>query len=356
VKVLVVGGAGYIGSHMVKMLSQQGHLVTTLDNLSTGRRNSVRYGQFVEGDIANTLLLEKLFSENKFDGVMHFASFIDVGESVRDPAKYFHNNFSNTLNLLDTMVHHKVNHFIFSSTAAIFGEPETLPIDEKHAKQPINPYGRSKLMVELALEDYDEAYGLKSVCLRYFNAAGADPDGELGERHDPETHLIPLILQAASGRRDAISVFGKDYDTPDGSCLRDYIHVVDLCTAHLLALEKLIKGSGSKQYNLGNGDGFSVLEVIGLTQKITGKDLQIIHADRRVGDPAVLVADSTLAKSELGWRPKLNDLAAIIENAWQWEIRHFDGRSEQSLALNVSTTLPRGHHLSETNHRRDIKR
>jgi UDP-glucose 4-epimerase len=327
-KVLVVGGAGYIGSHMVKMLSQQGHQVTTLDNLSTGRRNSVRCGQFVEGDIANTLLMEKLFSENQFEGVMHFASFIEVGESVREPAKYFHNNFSSTLHLLDTMVRHEVNHFIFSSTAAIFGEPETVLIDEKHPKQPINPYGRSKLMVEQALEDYDKAYGLKSVCLRYFNAAGADPDGELGERHDPETHLIPLILQAASGRRDAISVFGKDYDTPDGSCLRDYIHIVDLCTAHLLALEKLIKGSGSKQYNLGNGDGFSVLEVIELTKKITGKDLQVIHADRRAGDPAVLVADSTLARLELGWKPKLNDLATIIEHAWQWEISHFGGRSE----------------------------
>ena len=322
-KVLVVGGAGYIGSHMVKMLSQLGHEVTTLDNLSTGHRDSVRYGQFVEGDIANSVLLNRLFNENHFDGVMHFASFIEVGESVREPARYFQNNLSNTLNLLDAMVRNNVNHFIFSSTAAIFGEPETIPIDENHPRQPINPYGRSKLMVEQALEDYDRAYGLKSVCLRYFNAAGADPDAELGEQHEPETHLIPLILQAASGRRDAISVFGADYDTPDGSCLRDYVHIVDLCTAHFLALENLIKGSGSRRYNLGNGDGFSVLEVIKLTQKITDRDFPVIHDDRRAGDPAVLVADSTLAKSELGWIPEFNDLAAIIKHAWQWEISHF---------------------------------
>ncbi|MFT5506359.1 MAG: UDP-glucose 4-epimerase [Gammaproteobacteria bacterium] len=337
-KVLVVGGAGYIGSHMVKMLSQQDHQVITLDNLSNGHRDSVRYGEFVQGDISNTVLLDRLFTENRFDGVMHFASFIEVGESVRKPAKYFCNNFSNTLNLLDAMVRHKVNQFIFSSTAAIFGEPETLPIDEKHPKQPINPYGRSKLMVEQALEDYDRAYGLKSVCLRYFNAAGADPDGELGERHEPETHLIPLILQAASGRRDEISVFGQDYDTPDGSCLRDYIHIVDLCTAHLLALENLIEGSGSKQYNLGNGGGFSVLEVIELTKKITGRDFRVIHADRRPGDPAVLVADSTLAKSELEWKPEFNDLAAIIKHAWQWEISHFVGRSEQSFPLHADAS------------------
>ena len=319
-KVLVVGGAGYIGSHMVKMLSQQGHQVTTLDNLSTGNRESVCYGQFVEGDIANSILMEKLFTENRFDGVMHFASFIEVGESIMEPAKYFHNNFSNTLNLLDAMIRHNVNHFIFSSTAAIFGEPKYVPIDEKHPRQPINPYGRSKLMVEQALEDYDRAYGLKSVCLRYFNAAGADPGGELGERHEPETHLIPLILQAASGRRDAISVFGQDYD--------------------LLALEKLIKGSGSKQYNLGNGDGFSVLEVIALVRKITGKDFPVIHADRRPGDPAVLVANSSLSKSELGWKPRFNDLATIIEHAWQWESSHFSSQGKQPIISTEGVSFP----------------
>jgi UDP-glucose 4-epimerase len=204
-----------------------------------------------------------------------------------------------------------------------------------HQKLPINPYGRSKLMVEQALEDYDKAYDLKSVCLRYFNAAGADPDGELGERHDPETHLIPLILQAASGRRDAISVFGQDYGTPDGSCLRDYIHIVDLCTAHLLALENLVKGSGSKQYNLGNSDGFSVLEVIELTKNITGTDFPVIHADRRPEDPAVLVADSSLAKSDFGWKPAFSDLAAIIEHAWQWEISHFSGQGKHGCGNRV---------------------
>ncbi|MCP4490179.1 MAG: UDP-glucose 4-epimerase GalE [Gammaproteobacteria bacterium] len=322
-EILVVGGAGYIGSHMVKMLSQHGHQVTTLDNLSTGYKDSIHYGEFVEGDIADSKLLDRLFSKKRFDGVMHFASFIEVGESVKEPAKYYQNNFVNTLNLLNAMVQHNVNNFIFSSTAAIFGEPDYIPINEEHPKNPINPYGQSKLMVEHALKDYDNAYGLKSVCLRYFNAAGADPDGELGERHNPETHLIPLILQAASGRREAISVFGEDYDTPDGSCLRDYIHIVDLCTAHLLAFINLISGSGSKQYNLGNGDGFSVLKVIELTKMITGIDFNVIHADRREGDPAILVADSTLAKSELAWTPQFNELSTIIEHAWQWERKHF---------------------------------
>jgi len=266
-KILVVGGAGYIGSHMAKMLSKSGHHVVTLDNLSTGYRDAVKYGEFVEGDIADSSILDQVFSSTRFDGVMHFASYIEVGESVIDPGKYFRNNFSNTLNLLDAMVRHDVKNFIFSSTAAIFGEPDYVPIDEKHPKKPINPYGKSKLMVEQALEDYEKAHGLQSVCLRYFNAAGADPDGELGERHNPETHLVPLILQAASGRRDAISIFGRDYSTADGSCVRDYIHIVDLCSAHLIALTKLVKGSGSKRYNLGNGNGFSVIEVIEVVKR-----------------------------------------------------------------------------------------
>ncbi len=321
--ILVVGGAGYIGSHMVKMLSMASHHVVTLDNLSTGYRDAVKYGEFVEGDIADSSMLDQLFSETKFDGVMHFASYIEVGESVSDPGKYFRNNFSNTLNLLDAMVRHGINSFIFSSTAAIFGEPEYVPIDEKHIKNPINPYGRSKLMVEQALDDYEKAHGLQSVCLRYFNAAGADPDGELGERHNPETHLIPLILQAASGRRDAISIFGNDYSTPDGSCVRDYIHIVDLCSAHLIALNKLISGSGSKRYNLGNGNGFSVVEVIDVVKNITGQTFKVIESDRRPGDPATLVADSSLAKSELGWEPEYDDLSIITEHAWKWEISHF---------------------------------
>lgn len=322
-KVLLVGGAGYIGSHMVKMLASSGHDVVTLDNLSAGYRDAVKYGEFVEGDIADTDLLNHLFSEHGFDGVMHFASFIEVGESVIKPAKYYQNNYCNTLNLLDAMVRHDVENFIFSSTAAIFGEPEYTPIDENHQKKPINPYGRSKLMVEETLEDYDRAYGLKSVCLRYFNAAGADPGGELGERHIPETHLIPLVLQAAAGRRESISIFGQDYATDDGSCVRDYIHIVDLCTVHLLALQKLISGSASKRYNLGNGKGFSVRQVVERVKAITGRDFKVAEAERRAGDPAVLVADSALAKQELGWTPRYQDLDQIIEHAWNWELSHF---------------------------------
>jgi UDP-glucose 4-epimerase len=326
-KLLVVGGAGYIGSHMVKYLSQMGHNVTTLDNLSTGYQDAVKYGQFIEGDIADTASLNLIFSETQFDAVMHFASNIEVGESVIAPGKYYKNNFSNTLNLLDAMVRHNVKKFIFSSTAAIFGEPSSDLIDENHSKNPINPYGKSKLMVEQALEDYELAHGLESVCLRYFNAAGADIDGELGERHSPETHLIPLILQAASGRRDAIRIFGSDYNTIDGSCVRDYIHVLDLCSAHLLALNKLSQGSGSKRYNLGNGSGFSVIEVINAAKLITKKDFKVIHADKRIGDPATLVADSTLAKSDLGWAPKYADLKTILAHAWVWEkyLKEVDG-------------------------------
>ncbi len=322
-KILVVGGAGYIGSHMVKMLSKAGHHVVTLDNLSTGYRDAVKYGEFVEGDIADSDILNQVFSSTPFDGVMHFASYIEVGESVVNPGKYFRNNFSNTLNLLDAMVRHAVKHFIFSSTAAIFGEPEYVPIDESHPKKPINPYGLSKLMVEQALESYEIAHGLQSVCLRYFNAAGADIDGELGERHVPETHLIPLILQAASGRRESISVFGNDYPTTDGSCVRDYIHIVDLCSAHLLALTKLVKGSGSKRYNLGNGNGFSVIQVIDVVKQVSAKNFKIVETNRRAGDPATLVADSALAQSELGWTPVYDDLAVIVEHAWKWEKNYF---------------------------------
>ena len=321
--ILVVGGAGYIGSHMVKMLGQQGHEVVTFDNLSKGYRDAVVSGEFVEGDLADTQRLDNLFASIRFDGVMHFASFIEVGESVKEPAKYYQNNVSNTQNLLDTMVRHGVNHFIFSSTAAIFGEPEYSPIDESHPQQPINPYGRSKLMVEQILEDYDTAYGLKSVALRYFNAAGADPDGELGERHNPETHLIPLVLQAASGRRDSISVFGDDYDTPDGTCVRDYIHINDLCDAHILALNKLQKTGVSTRYNLGNGQGFSIKQVIDTAVDVTGKEFDVVYADRRAGDPAVLVADSSMARQELSWEPWFADLERIIETAWSWEQSFF---------------------------------
>lgn len=322
-KILIVGGAGYIGSHMVKMLSQHNHKTITLDNLSTGYRDAVKYGEFVEGDISNARLLDDIFDSNDIHGVMHFSSNIEVGESVRNPSKYYRNNFSNTINLLDAMARHEVNNLVFSSTAAIFGEPVYTPIDENHVKSPINAYGKTKYMVELALQDYEKAFGLRSVSLRYFNAAGADPEGDLGERHDPETHLIPLVLQAASGRRDSISIFGQDYETPDGSCVRDYIHIVDLCSAHLLALNELMNGSKSRQFNLGNGVGFSVLEVIDVVKQVTGKEFKVKKEGRRSGDPAILVADSLLAKSELGWNPVFNNLSEIVRHAWQWEKRHF---------------------------------
>jgi len=321
-KVLVVGGAGYIGSHMVKMLSLAGHDVVTLDNLSNGYEDAVKYGEFIKGDIADSELLNSLFSKTAFDGVMHFASYIQVGESVEKPSMYYKNNVTNTQVLLDAMVEHDVKNFIFSSTAATFGEPEYIPIDELHPQKPINPYGHSKLMVEQILADFDHAYGMRSVSLRYFNAAGADADGELGERHIPETHLVPLVLQAASGRRDNIAIFGTDYDTSDGTCVRDYIHINDLCSAHLLGLEHLVAGGESKAYNMGNGQGYSIKEVIDVAKKVTGNDFEVKLAERRDGDPAKLVADSTLLQQELGWAPQYTDLEAIIRHAWEWEKKY----------------------------------
>lgn len=319
-KLLVIGGAGYIGSHMVKILGQQGCDVTTLDDLTSGHREAVLCGDFVQGNFGDHAVLDAVLTRG-FDAVMHFASFIQVGESVQHPNKYYLNNVTYTLGLLDAMRAHGVNNFIFSSTAATFGEPQYTPIDERHPQQPINPYGRTKLMVEQALADYDRAYDFKSVCLRYFNAAGADPEGQLGERHDPETHLIPLVLQAASGRRPSISVFGRDYDTPDGTCIRDYIHIQDLCSAHWLALESLLDGADSQSYNLGNGNGFSVQEVIDTAEQVTGRKITVVNGPRRDGDPARLVADSRLAREKLGWQPQYADLATIIEHAWKWEMR-----------------------------------
>ena len=318
-KVLVVGGAGYIGSHMVVRLVQDNVEVTTLDNLSAGYHDSVLGGNFIEGDLANKDLLDKVFSENNFDAVMHFASFIEVGESIISPSKYYFNNVTNTQNLLDAMVKYGVLNFIFSSTAAIFGEPQYVPIDEKHSMEPINPYGRTKLIVEQMLADYDHAYGLKSVALRYFNAAGADPETRIGERHIPESHLIPLVLQAASGRRSSISIFGQDYDTPDGTCIRDYIHICDLCEAHLLAVKVLQSSNKSAAYNLGNGNGFSVKEVIDTAKQVTGREIPVVVTERRAGDPARLVADATLARKELSWEPAFTSLESIIEHAWLWE-------------------------------------
>lgn len=317
-KVLVVGGAGYIGSHMVKMLGRKGCAVTTIDDLSSGHRDAVLAGDFIEGSCADRPLLDSVLARG-FDAVMHFASFIQVGESVQHPGKYYVNNVAHTLTLLDSMRAHGVKHFIFSSTAATFGVPRYVPIDEQHPQRPINPYGRTKLIVEQILSDYDTAYGMKSVSLRYFNAAGADPEGELGERHDPETHLIPLVLQAASGRRSHITVFGRDYDTPDGTCIRDYVHIEDLCSAHWLALRSLMAGGTSQAYNLGNGSGFSVQEVIDMARRVTGRSISVLDGPRRAGDPARLVADSRLIREVLGWSPRYAELATLIEHAWNWE-------------------------------------
>ncbi len=321
--ILVVGGAGYIGSHMVKHLLAGGHSVVVADNFSTGFRDAIVGGTAVELDIADGAALDALFAAHRIDAVLHFASFIAVGESVTAPGKYYQNNVGATLSLLQAMVRAGVTQFIFSSTAAVYGNPRYTPLDEIHPKEPINPYGRTKWMVEQILHDFDTAHGVRSVSLRYFNAAGADPAGELGERHEPETHLIPLILQAASGRRKAITVFGRNYSTPDGTCIRDYIHVNDLASAHALALDYLAAGGYSTAFNLGNGNGFSVQEVISTAKKVTGRDFTVVDAPRREGDPAILIADATRARALLQWQPRYGDLATIISHAWQWELKFF---------------------------------
>lgn len=319
---LVVGGAGYIGSHMVKQLRRAGHELVVADNFSTGYRSALMGAKLVELDIADAKALDHLFASQRFDAVFHFASFIQVGESVSEPAKYYENNLAATLTLLQAMVRANVRHFIFSSTAAVYGDPVYVPIDEEHPKAAINPYGRSKWMVEQMLEDFDRAYGLKSVCLRYFNAAGADPEGELGERHEPETHLLPLILQAASGRRTAITVYGRDYDTPDGTCIRDYVHVSDLVAAHALAVDYLLADGVSTAFNLGNGQGFSVQQVIDTASRITGRQIGVSEAPRRAGDPPRLVADPKKANEILGWQPQFASLEQIVTHAWAWEQKH----------------------------------
>lgn len=316
-KFLVVGGAGYIGSHMVKQLLAAGHEVVVADVAATAPGIN-----WVELDIADRRALDALFAEYAFDAVFHFASFIQVGESVTDPARYYQNNLAATLTLLEAMVHAGINNLVFSSTAAVYGDPQYVPIDEAHPKAPINPYGRGKWMVEQILEDFDHAYGLKSVCLRYFNAAGADPDGQLGECHEPETHLIPLILQAAAGRRAAVTVFGRDYSTPDGTCVRDYVHVTDLVSAHALAADYLLAGGASTVFNLGNGQGFSVQQVIDTACRVTGRPITVNQAPRRAGDPPRLVADASKAKAMLGWQPAFASLEEIVAHAWHWEQKH----------------------------------
>jgi UDP-glucose 4-epimerase len=322
--ILVVGGAGYIGSHMVKLLCARGFRVHVADDLSSGHADAVAAdAQLHVGDIGDASFVGPLLDSLRPAAVMHFASSIQVGESMVDPAKYYRNNVTATLVLLDAMRASGVTRFIFSSTAAIFGDPQYLPIDEAHPKLPINPYGRTKWMVEQVLEDYDRAYGLRSVCLRYFNAAGADADGELGERHDPETHLIPLILQAAAGRRSHIGIFGDDYPTADGTCIRDYIHIEDLCSAHLQALEQLLAGGASARYNLGNGNGFSVRQVIEAVRRVTAREVPVKVSPRREGDPPSLVADAARARQALDWQPRFADLDTIVAHAWAWERQHF---------------------------------
>jgi UDP-glucose 4-epimerase len=320
-KLLVVGGAGYIGSHMAKWLVRKNHQVVVLDNLSTGFRDAVLYGRLVVGDLGDSSLLDALFAESAFDAVLHFGAFSQVSESLRFPALYYRNNVAHSINLLDAMVKYGVRYCIFSSTAAVFGDAQRMPIDECHPLLPINPYGRSKRMVEEILTDYEDAYGLRWAALRYFNAAGADPEGELGERHIPETHLVPIVLQAASGRREIVQIFGDDYDTPDGTCVRDYIHVHDLCSAHALALSYLVEGGSSRAWNLGNGKGFSVKEIIEAARMVSGRNIPIQVSNRRLGDPAILVADSSQAWQQLGWRPQFADLETIIAHAWDWELK-----------------------------------
>lgn len=316
--ILICGGAGYIGSHVNKQLHKEGYETIVLDNLIYGHREAVKWGIFEQGDLKNIEDIEQVFQKYPIEAVFHFAAYAYVGESVSEPEKYYYNNVVNTLNLLKVMKKYDCRKIIFSSTCATYGEPEAMPITEELPQNPINPYGMSKLIVEKILKDYYHAYGIQFVVLRYFNAAGADPDGELGESHLPETHLIPLVLDAAAGKRSDIKVFGTDYDTPDGSCIRDYIHVYDLAAAHLLALHHLEKGNNSDFFNLGNEKGTSVLEVVDTVRKITGKKFRITLTDRRPGDPSKLVGSHQKAKKILGWNPIYGDIEIIVRHAWKW--------------------------------------
>lgn len=319
--ILVTGGAGYIGSHAVLALQKAGYGVVVLDSLEYGHRNSVEEilkAELVVGHTTDRPLLDKLFATHDIAAVMHFAAYIAVGESVQDPARYYHNNVVGTLTLLEAMLEAHIDRFVFSSTAATYGVPQTDAIAEDHPQIPINPYGESKLMVERMLRDFDAAYGLKSVIFRYFNAAGADPSGAIGEDHTPETHLIPLILFAALGKREQITIFGTDYSTPDGTCIRDYVHVNDLAAAHVLGLEYLLNGGPSDAFNLGNGSGFSVREAIETARRVTGATIQVVECDRRPGDPPVLVSSSDKVREVLGWQPTYPNLDAIVAHAWHW--------------------------------------
>ncbi len=324
-KILVTGGAGYIGSHTVRKLKEAGHEIVIFDNLSSGHLDAIKDFELFRGDLANKNDLEKVFSENKFDGVVHFAGSIEAGESMTDPKRFFSNNLINGINLLDAMLEFGVKKIVFSSTAAVYGEPTKMPIEESDPKHPTNVYGETKLMFEKVLEAYDNAYDLKSVCLRYFNATGADPAGEIGPDHKNKTHLLTLTLLTALGKRDSIKIFGTDYPTPDGTGIRDYVHVNDLADAHVLALDYLQKTNTSDKFNLGNEKGTSVREVIELSKKITGVNFAVTEEPRREGDPANLYASSQKAQKILGWKPQFPSMEQIIETAWNWHKKHPDG-------------------------------
>ncbi len=322
--ILVTGGAGYIGSHAVLALKRAGYGIIVLDNLEYGHREFVEdilKVELVVGDIGDRLLLDKVFATRNIAAVMHFAAYIAVGESVSDPAKYYRNNVNGMLTLLEAMVAADVKQVVFASTCSIFGEPKQVPMTEDHPQDPINPYAATKWMGERMLADFDSAYGLQSVVFRFFNACGANPEGLIGEDHTPETHLIPLVLLTALGKRASISIYGTDYDTPDGTCLRDYIHVSDLANAYVLGVEYLLEGGKSEVFNLGNGNGFSVREVIETAKQVTGRDFKVVECDRRSGDPSILVGSSEKAHKILGWSPKYPDISQIISHAWQWHQR-----------------------------------
>jgi UDP-glucose 4-epimerase len=321
--ILVTGGAGYIGSHMVKLLGEKGRDSITFDNLSRGHREMVTSGKFIEGDLSDKDLLVDIFRGYHVSAVLHFAADSLVGESEEDPRRYYRNNVANGIHLLDAMLEAGVKRIVFSSSAAVYGEPVRIPMDENHPAAPVNVYGTTKLIMENMMKKYAEVYGLRFASLRYFNAAGADPDGLIGEDHDPETHLIPLVLDAALGRRKEITVFGHDYNTPDGTCIRDYIHVTDLAEAHIMALSHLEKESGSAICNLGNGRGFSVLDVIKAAEGVTGRTIPVRAGERRKGDPARLVASSERITRDWGWKPRYADLDVIVETAWEWHRRRF---------------------------------
>lgn len=316
--ILVTGGAGYIGSHVNKELSHRGCQTVIYDSLVYGHRESVKWGVLEVGDLADEKRLEEVFTQYPVEAVLHFAAFAYVGESVLDPAIYYRNNVCNTIRLLEVMRRHQVKTIVFSSTCATYGVPEQMPVTEDCRQNPVNPYGRTKWMVEQILEDYRSAYGFRYCCLRYFNAAGADPDGEIGESHTPETHLIPLVLDAAAGKRDSVSIFGADYPTPDGTCIRDYIHVTDLADAHIRALEYLKNDGASLCLNLGNGTGVSVAQVLAAAKKVTGSDFTVTSKPRRPGDPPVLIGSAAKAEQVLGWKPVFHDLHTMIKHAWNW--------------------------------------